>query len=257
MSGIRGRALEHAIGAAAVHYKRVDRAEIHKQVTPQTQYVGYSGKAPIDFRGWCRDSAVIGGQMRPCVLEAKECNGASLPFGEHLAQHQVEALLDNHARGILTWLIVDMTLEREVYRVGGAELAAFVAAPWRSSLSLAWLRAFGELCKESDRDNPRKRAVWWLDVGRHPLQAASYLAVAAEKARAEGKVVELYPVRGINKGAAAVTLRELLACKSGRDATDLERLRWQDRFTAWQLEKNISEAKRVAARTKKRGWGQR
>lgn len=248
-------ALEAAVERGSDHYKLLERGEVDKQHTPRTHGGQHTGKVPIDFKGWYRTNLI---ERAPCAIECKETGSHRLDFSEKaLEQNQLDAIRALVARAIQTWLVVDMTAEREVYRVDGRDVVAFAAAPWRASLSLAWLRAVGELCKESDRDNPRRRAVWWLDTRLHPGRAAAGLAVAAERAQAAGAVVELYPASGLNQGLAALTMRDLLSTKPKRDASELERIQWQNRFSEWELERNIREAKKLASRVRKSGWGRR
>lgn len=186
-----GGDLEAAIATAAKHYERADVAEIHKQHTPQAHGVGYSGKAPVDFRGWYRDAA---GNRAPIVLEVKATEEPRLSFAAdgHLMEHQVLEIVRNVERGIACWLVVDFTTEREVYRVAGRHLAEFYAAPWRKSLPLFWCRALGELCRESDRDG-RHRAVWFLEGKPHPLREGAEEALRVDHDRARGQLIELYP----------------------------------------------------------------
>lgn len=248
---IRGRQAENAILKASRHYALVDRGEVARQHTPQNKYVGYSAKAPIDFRGW------FGADRQPCGIECKETAEQRIKFSDDkLKQSQVDAMRDSVRRNIQHWLIVDFSTEGETYRIDAKHVVEFADKPWRSSLSLFWCRAFGELCKVSDRDTD-KMAIWWLDTVDHHEKEIAGLAVAAEKARAEGRTVELYPASGLRHGKRDDKFRELMARKPGRDATDLERLRWHGEMSSLTLERDIAEAKRLQARAPKKrrgGW---
>lgn len=250
----RGTEFEAAVAAGFAHYQRAGRADVKKQHTPQQHGGGYVGQAPIDFRG-------VVAPAIPFACECKEvASGVSFPLDEdHLPEHERLALDRNVLLGAATYLVVDVVRERAAFRVDWREVQRFIAAPWRASLSLAWLQAFGEVCKETDRDNPKKRAVWVLDVSPHPLRETAYLACIEEKARAGGKFVELFPVERQRKGPSKsqVTFRDLMARKPPRSAPELEHIRWRNEFSEWELERDIREAHRVAARTRKRGWGAR
>lgn len=259
-----GRTLELAIARAGAHYTKVDKAEIEKQHTPKTFGGTFIGQAPLDFKGWELDAR---GARVPVRIEAKETGSGRLDFSDKgLKEHQLEAIQDAvnrkpdaDGRKIQVWLVVDMTTEGETYRVDGREVVNFAAAPWRSSLSIDWFRANGELCKVSDRGHPKRHSVWWLNTTLSPYRVVAVLAVAKDKALAEGRTVELYPAaKQMNQGASALDLRAMLASKPKHDASPAEQLAWRDRFSKWQLDRDHREAKRLAGRAKtfgRRGRG--
>lgn len=252
----QGRTLELAIARASAHYTLLDKAEIEKQHTPKTFDGTFIGQAAIDFKGWELDAR---GARAPVRIEAKESGSGRLDFSDKgIKEHQLEAIRDAVRRQLQVWLIVDMTTEGETYRVDGRDVVEFAAAPWRSSLSIDWLRATGELCKVSDRGHARRHSVWWLDVTLSPYRAVAGLAVAKDKALAAGSIAELYPRRTqMNQGVPALDLRDMLATKPKRDASPAEQLAWANRFSAWELERNHREAKRLQARKPKYGRGRR
>lgn len=199
----RGSALENAISAACVHYERAGRASIRKQ---HTQRVGPNGiwasKSPIDFRG------VIAPLGNAIAIEAKECKAASFSLCEdHFAAKQRTALDRQLALGCTTYLVVDMIRHEETYRVPWLQVQTFLAAPWRNSLSLYWLRAYGSLCREDGRGTPRRHC-WVLDVELHPLQAVSMLAVKAEREKSPVISLDEPDYDPVTKSAEKLTKEE-------------------------------------------------
>lgn len=250
-----GAALEYGIRKAAEHYAAAGRAELHKQATPRSHAGRYIGTAPTDFRGWARTEA---GTRSPLYVEAKHTTHARLDFDDKgIDFNQLDAMRDAVRRRIRSLLVVELAAPiNEVYVVDAAEVVRFAAHPWRASLSLDWLRAHGEVAKFEVEPH---RRVWFLDTRVHPDRASARLRVVQERASAEGRTVELYPVKGLNKGAVATTFRDLLRSKPGRDATAAEQLAWLKAFSEWELERNVREAKRTQARTPKQrgkrgGW---
>lgn len=253
-----GRPLEAAVARAAAHYEKLARAQLQKQHTPRGFGGAFIGQAPLDFKGWFEDER---GQRPPCAIECKTTSDPRLDFsiqGGGIEEQQLDAIRGAFALGVQVWLIVEFSVQREVYRVDGRAIVEFAAAPWRASLSLAWMRANGELCKVSDYGHPKRAAVWWLDTRLHPERDVAGLEVAAERAHAAGNVVELYPQREKPK-AALVSFRDMMASKPHSCAPESERLAWLNKFSEWQLERDIGEAKRTRAQAKKRlrGWGRR
>lgn len=247
-------ALELAVMRAFGHYQITGRGEIAKQHTPRLFGGTFVAPATIDFKGW------YGPTRQPLYVECKATTHTALEFSDKgIRESQLHAIRDAVLRDIHALLVVDFTIEHETYVVNAREIVKFADAPWRRSLSLFWLQAFGELAKESDRHDRKKRATWVLDTSPHPLREAAYLAVVEEKARAGGRIVELFPAERLRKGPskAQESFRDLMARKPRRDAPDVEQLRWRNEFSEWELERDIREAKRVAVRTKKRGWGAR
>lgn len=175
----RGASLESAISAACVHYERANKARIKKNPVDKIFRGGrtiFRSKAPIDFHG-----TIQGG--RSIALEAKECHTVSFALSyDHLSLPQRMALDKEVALGGDAFLIIDMTIERIVFRCDWRAVQTFIQRPWRKSLDIKWLQANADVCKESDRDNPKKRAVWVLDVAPHPHKEMAFLAVAAERA---------------------------------------------------------------------------
>lgn len=250
---IKGRAAENAIIRASKHYALVDRGEVFKQRTPTLQGIGYSASAPIDFRGW------FGADRAPCNIEVKATQKSFIAFDESngIRESQLDSMRDSVRRGIAHWLVADFDGFAETYLVDAKHVVDFAAAPWRSSLSRDWCRAMGDVCKVSDRDTA-KMCIWWLDARADEFQSTAALAVAAEKARAEGETVELYPARGLRHGKRDDKFRELMARKPGHAASDVEIIRWRDEMSELDLERNIAEAKsprgRAKAKKKLNGW---
>jgi hypothetical protein len=251
-----GAALEYGIAKAAEHYTATGRAELAKQQTPRAFGGTFIAGAPVDFKGWYRDER---GERPPLWLECKHTVDGRLDFtddagGIHFTQ--LDAMRDAIVRRIRSLLVVELAAPiGEVYVVDALHVVKFAAHPWRSSLSLDWLRAHGEVAKFEVEPH---RRVWFLDTRPHPDRASARIRVVQERASAEGRTVELYPVKGLNKGAAATTMRELLRSKPGRDATDAEVLAWRNKFSEWQFERDVREAKRTQARAPKQrkrgGW---
>lgn len=187
-----GAALEHAIAKAFDHYAKVGRASAKKQ-----HNVAMRSRAPIDFRGTVAPIATLEGLAaggRSLAIECKETALPSFEMRDDKIDEDERLALDTEQRlGALTYLVVDFTTVREVYAVTWDKVQAFIAHAWRASLSIDWFRAHGELVPESDRDDPKRRSAWLLDARPHFAQATAYLKVAAEKAAAEGRVVELFP----------------------------------------------------------------
>lgn len=179
MSSIRGRQAERAVQLAAAHYRRAARADITKQATGMRKVGGryrYTTKSPIDFRG-----TIAGGKS--ICLEVKEHAGVSFPLNEStLSDKQRKALDAAQKMGGEVWLVIDLPDAQETYLVAWERVQAFIARPYRHSLSLQWLRAHGYLCKESGRGADDFR-IWFLDYYDHPGRATAYLAEAAERAK--------------------------------------------------------------------------
>lgn len=248
-----GAALEHAIKKAAEHYAKVGRAELHKQHTPRAFSGRFVGNAPIDFRGWALTEI---GTREPLYLEAKHTGDGRLVFGDKgIDAAQLDAMRDAVARRVRAIVVVAFAPPiAEVFAVDAVEVLKFADTPWRSSLSLDWCRAHGELVKVERAPHLR---VWFLDCRPHPDKASAHLRVAQERASAEGRVVELYPARGLKGGARADRFRELMQRKPARNAPESERIAWLAEMTELDLERAIAQAKKDQARpvrgNKKRG----
>lgn len=251
-----GADLESAIQSAAEHYTAAGRAELHKQRTPRAFAGAFIGKAPIDFRGWALTEI---GTREPLWLEAKHTESSRLDFKAKggIEPQQIDAMRDAVQRLIRMLLVVEFAPPiGEVYVVDGRRVVEFAAAPWRSSLSLDWFRSHGEVAKVSPLPH---RRVWFLDTRPHRERFDAGLRVVQERAKCEGRIVELYPAPGVNQGSAATAFRELLATKPGRGSTEAERLVWLKRFSEWEMERNLREArkpanKRKPAKGKRGGW---
>lgn len=183
---IRGRAAERAVGLAAVHYLRASRANIKKQATGMRNIGGrwiHTTRAPIDFRG------TIAGGKSWCG-EVKEDEGSNFPIldASKLSYKQREELDRETKLGSECWLIIDLPAQLETYAVAWPEVQRFLAAPYRASLSLQWLRAHGMLCKVTNRGRDNF-AIWFLDLVPHDEREMAYLAEAAE--RAKSPLIEL------------------------------------------------------------------
>ncbi len=119
------------------------------------------------------------------------CDREVFPLGQsHIKERQIDALRSHHILGGDAYLVVEMTMYGEIYRVPFASLDGFLAAPWRASLSIQWLRAHADLVMVSM--SGKTRYAWVLDVKQHAERFTAYLAVTEEKARAAGHVVELF-----------------------------------------------------------------
>lgn len=176
---IRGRAAERAIERAALHYLKAGRANVKKQATGMRRVGGqwmHVTRAPIDFRG------TIAGGKSWCG-EIKEHDGASFPLAEDkLSLKQREELDRETQLGSDCWLIIDLPTQAETYAVAWPEVQRFLAAPYRASLSLQFLRAHGLLCKVTNRGRDNF-AIWFLDLVPHDEREMAYLAEAAERAK--------------------------------------------------------------------------
>lgn len=190
-----GADLESAIASAAKHYQAVDRCELQKQHTPRLHSGTYQGRSSVDFKGWYRDDRIgHDGGRNPIYLEAKATSDGHVAFtdkGDGIREKQLEAMRDAVSRGIYMLLVIDFVPESEVIAVDVTHVVEFTAAPWRKSLDLKWARAFGEVAKVSVEG--KNRRVWFLDTKPHELRDVSYYAVLAEKAKANNRIVELYP----------------------------------------------------------------
>lgn len=256
--GESGAALEAAVKKGGSRYELLGKAHIKKQHTPMAWDGTFTGTAPLDFEGWALDEKGI---KQPVLIECKSTAKTALDFAAKngVEQHQLYEIQKHVALTEQVWLVVEMSALGEVYRVDGRDIVAFADAPWRSSLSIHWLRAHGEICRQTDRGNPKQHAVWWLDARFHPERDIAGLAVAEEKARCEGRVVELYPRsnKPSTRGLAA-EFREMFASKPGPDATDAEYLAYVKRMSGCMLERDYRAAKKQAGKPKtfgRRGRG--
>lgn len=183
---IRGRALERSIGRAGTHYRRVGRAEFQKQELGRLWDGTIVRGAPIDFHAieW-------GDKPRRLAIECKEADGDTLEFGEKGLRETQVAALDRHITETVPpgmpihvgYLVCDFTARKEVYRIDwSVATREFLSIAWRKSLTLTFFRAFGELCKESNRGDDKHRRVWVLDTALHPEIERATQEVAAERA---------------------------------------------------------------------------
>lgn len=184
-----GADLETAIASAAKHYQAVDKCELQKQHTPRLHSGTYQGRSSVDFKGW------HGPTRQPLYLEAKATSDGHVAFtdkGDGIREKQLEAMRDAVTRGIYMLLVIDFVPESEVIAVDVTHVVEFAKAPWRKSLDFKWARAFGDVAKVSVEGKSRR--VWFLDTKPSELRDVSYYAVLAEKAKANNRIVELYPV---------------------------------------------------------------
>lgn len=176
----RGKPLELAIGRAARAYRREGRLALVRQHTPTATgkdgFMQYSAAAPIDFLG-----TLAGGKA--LAVEAKSTSGTSWPIAE-LREDQQTALGAMHSLGAVVYLVLSFDKTAETYRVGWPELAAFLARPWRESLTPTWCQAFGLLVPETDRDDSTRRRCMLLDAQEAPGAAQARLAQVEEQQRA-------------------------------------------------------------------------
>lgn len=174
----RGNALELGIKHAGAAYRRVRRAAVLKQ-EPRRLWDGTpAGKAPVDFLGTREGRAL--------AIEAKETDSDRFEMrDDHLAPAQIKTCDELLACGFEVWLVIDFTKHAEVYAIPWQEVARFLTAPWRSSLSLDWCRAYGLLLPEEFRGDEKRRRTLFLDGARHADAAVALAAVNAEKSAAE------------------------------------------------------------------------
>lgn len=179
MSGfaLRGRVLERALALATKAYAKDGRCELRKQETPtftRGNEVRFARKAPIDFRGTMQGGRAI-------AIEAKlVTTGASLDL-THWPPNQQNALGAQHQLGAWTRLVVAFDEHSETFACDWSALDSFLAAPWRSSLSLDWFRAHAELVEDGPRSDPQARRCWFLDGAPHGERAQAAARVAAER----------------------------------------------------------------------------
>lgn len=140
----------------------------------------HTTKASIDYKG-----TLAGG--RSISIEVKQHDGVSFPLNEStLSTSQRQALDVAVAMGGEVLLVVDLPDQRETYVMQWADVQKFIAAPYRASLSLQWMRAHGLACS-------RHQAIWFLDAKAHSQHESAYLAEAAE--RAKSPLIELDAVK--------------------------------------------------------------
>jgi hypothetical protein len=164
----------------------------------------YAGDAPVDFLG-----ARAGGHA--IALEAKETDRESFPLDDdHLSRAQIAACRALISMGVEVQIVIDYKRVAEVYAIPWAAVDAFLAAPWRASLSLDWARAHGLLLPEHDRDDETRRRTLFLDGAPHPERGAAGNRVIAERA--------VCPV---------ITLDQKLAAADARDRRWAERRQQQ------------------------------
>lgn len=250
MSGL-GKPLELAIVHAATHYKKQGRCALARQYPRLAWRDGamrYASKAPIDFLG-----AHKGG--RALAIEAKEINDLSLELATEsgLSEDQRSACALLYRLGADVHVIVDVVPEREVYDLRWAVITTFLNAPWRRSLSLQWMRAYGQLLPEENRDVEAERRVLFLDGDPHIGKETAYLAVVAEKAKSP--VIDLAGDGEVKPRVSkdADTFRAIMARKPSRDDPQAY-LKWLDEYTAWDLEHQYKRAKQLRGR---KTWGGR
>ncbi len=168
MSANRGSELELAIARAAREYRKQGICALVKQeprVSTINGEMAYTGSAAIDFLG-CHGPAGKFTAGRALCVEAKQTGKKSFPLRD-LRDDQVAALEAFHALGADVRVCVDMTEIGECYLVDFIFVSCFIAAPWRRSLSVQWLRAYGLLLPEVNRDTAQRK-VLFLEGKEHP-----------------------------------------------------------------------------------------
>ncbi len=163
----RGKPLELAIARTGRDYRKAGRCAIIKQeprVSTINGEVAYTGGAPLDFVGVRADGPVPG---RCLVIEAKETGLQSFPLCQ-LEDDQRTALEAFRVLGADTRVAIDFTAIGEIYLLDWLLISMFIEAPYRKSLSLQWCRAYGLLLPETDKEEPAKRRVAFLDGKEHP-----------------------------------------------------------------------------------------
>lgn len=157
----RGRELELAVKRAAVEYRKESRACLVQQFPRTATGPGgtlvYAGSAPADFLGAIGNVA--------SAVECKECAAKSFPLA-NIDTEQRAALDAFEAYGFDVFLVIDMAAYGEVYILPYFTVAAFIAAPYRKSLTIDYLRAFGQLVPMEGED--KKRRALFLDAVAHP-----------------------------------------------------------------------------------------
>jgi len=202
-----GKPLELAISRAAREYRKQKRCVLLRQHTGVSNVGGfaeYTQSAPIDFLG-------VQSSGRALFVEAKSTEEASLPVVEDkFKAHQVATANTLEHFGALGWLVVWFERMNEVYAVPWKYARAFFSAPWRKSLPLHWMRAYGLLCPQSGGESSEPWKVWFLDGVAHEEREVALAAVAAERERAGGLVVSLMPAEpaAVTKGAESMTIDE-------------------------------------------------
>lgn len=207
MSG-RGKGLELGLAHEGKACLKSARAAIVRQYPrmaagPNGTMI-YAGDAPVDFLG-----ARAGGHA--IALEAKETDRESFPLDEdHLSRSQIAACRALVSMGVDVQLVIDYKRVAEVYAIPWARVDAFLAAPWRASLSLDWARAFGLLLPELYRDDETRRRTLFLDGAPHPERSAAINRVVAERT-----------------ACPVITLDQKLAADDARDRRWAERRQQQ------------------------------
>jgi penicillin-binding protein-related factor A (putative recombinase) len=157
----RGRELELCVKRAAKLYRKQGRACLLQQYprasTGRDGMVILTGSAPADFLG------ALG--KLPGAIECKSCKVKSFPLS-NIDDEQCAALDALERYGFDVRIVLEMVVFDEVYVVRWRPLREFIRAPWRKSLTIEWLRAFGRVAR-IDAPNRQKR-VRFLDVEAHP-----------------------------------------------------------------------------------------
>jgi penicillin-binding protein-related factor A (putative recombinase) len=172
---MRGRSLELAVKHAAIAYRKEGRECVLVQQYPRTGtgkdgVLIYAGDAPADFLGAIDNY--------PAAVECKETARKSFPLSK-IEPDQRAALDAFEESGFDVRLIVDLTGLEECYVLPWFQVAAFIMAPWRKSLSLTWLRAFGQLAPYVEV-NGQFRCLF-LDAVAHPEAEQCLLDVWDER----------------------------------------------------------------------------
>jgi penicillin-binding protein-related factor A (putative recombinase) len=172
---MRGRALESAVGLACRHYERQGRAYVFKRPTatatrPNGEVV-YTAKSGVDWNG-----SIAGGAIH---FDTKETHSNILPLA-NIEEHQVDALRTVAKLGARAGLVVGFLPSWECLWVPWEALQAFLAAPYRQSLTRAWCQAEGLLLRvQSTGAGPR---VLFLDGEPHPMRDEAKKCVEVDRA---------------------------------------------------------------------------
>lgn len=175
----RGKLLEHAVTAGALMYKREGRAGVRKRDAKQ-KFIGgrliWTSQGDVDFSG--------DADGRAFYAECKETREPALPLSKLTArQHQLDKLADAAARKCTAGVIVGFLPAWRVYWIPYDEIAPFLEAPWRRSISETMCSAWGMLLPVGSSPSG-KPLVKFLDGAPHSEKDAALVAVAYERASA-------------------------------------------------------------------------
>lgn len=137
----RGKPLEDALRAGCAHYKGLRRGNIRKREPNKIWQDGapiHISKGDVDFSG--------DAEGRAFYAEAKSTLKDALPLSElEQRPHQIKKLRDTAASGCMSGVIIGFMPEFSVWWIPFVELAPFLDAPWRRSISRNMCAAWGLL----------------------------------------------------------------------------------------------------------------